>query len=445
MPKKVLIITSSGGGGLLQTANAKEQEIREADPTAIIIKKDILKDWFGGFFGHLFAEFWNVGQRTGHVWILKLILHVFHPIFDYTCWPFVFFRALSTFFHEDVDRIIDTQPCGTFPILHALQIFNKRRKKTVCVEKVLVDLPTAKATHFFRSIKRLSPGCRQWIRVVTIPPLLEKGETAQEFWLKHCRLTEESIQYEEPYVRTAFRRVKGKPRSDKPISLMVRYKSEPELAWMKKIFGRSSIEAHIQPGEIHFKILPKDRVITVLLGSQPAAKATLNYAKRFSELAQNQNLSGNTHLFLFREPYIEGESSFLTQMAEWLDTIHPYPAHFSLIPFGFQSDDVIASLFHRSDLTCTRSGGQTAMELLSVSTGEMWIHSETKGNEEFSDEQLLKGIPGWEAASAVYLQRVRNAKIVTPEIFTPFAEQFLEAKAALGSYTSRRRAPANFG
>jgi len=81
----------------------------------------------------------------------------------------------------------------------------------------------------------------------------------------------------------------------------------------------------------------------------------------------------------------------------------------------FQSDEIIAPLFFRSDMTCTRSGGQTSMELMCVGQGKIWIHSETKNKGKvLQNEDLLKGIPGWEAGNAAYLQRFRNAQLVTP-------------------------------
>ena len=50
------------------------------------------------------------------------------------------------------------------------------------------------------------------------------------------------------------------------------------------------------------------------------------------------------------------------------------------------------------------------MELMCVSSGEIWIHSEAK-----KGQPLLSGIPGWEGASAVYLQKQKGAKILTPD------------------------------
>ncbi len=53
------------------------------------------------------------------------------------------------------------------------------------------------------------------------------------------------------------------------------------------------------------------------------------------------------------------------------------------------------------------------MELMRVSAAEIWIHSEAK--HPATKEELLRGIIGWEAGSALYLEREIGAKIVTPE------------------------------
>ena len=58
------------------------------------------------------------------------------------------------------------------------------------------------------------------------------------------------------------------------------------------------------------------------------------------------------------------------------------------------------------------------MELMCVSTGQVWIHSEAK-----KGQDVLKGISGWEAASALYLQKLHGAKIITPDTFVPHAEE----------------------
>ena len=71
-PKKILIITSSGGGGLIQTANAKEQESREKYPGVEIVRKDLLKDWVWKPMGRCFINLWNQSQRRGNVAVQRI-------------------------------------------------------------------------------------------------------------------------------------------------------------------------------------------------------------------------------------------------------------------------------------------------------------------------------------------------------------------------------------
>jgi hypothetical protein len=437
---KILIITSSGGGGLIQAANAKEQEARAKDPHVAIVRKDVLKDWFGKGFGTFCCSQWNGAQLKGDVARLKFLIGVQY-LFDYFCWPIFFFRSLWTLFRENVDRVIDTQPMGTSAILKAIRIYNHKKKKQLVLEKILVDLPTKKATHFLRPIKRLAKADRAYLKLVTIAPLLEEGQTAEEFWHMNGRLAEVNIQYEEVYVRQAFRKLQNKPRSAEALPLFVRYKNKEELDLLRKSCKKSFLTTQVRKDEVHFSIPLEARVITLLLGSQPSGEATLNYVKKFAQIARESSAPKiPICFFVFCADHLPHQISLFRKVVDYVARMKDYPKNFSVIPFSFQEDDVIASLFHRTDLSCTRSGGQTAMELICVSSGEMWIHSETKreaqSKRELSLEELLKGIPGWEEANACYLQKICNAKIVTPETFAPLARRFL--RSSDGSAASTR-------
>lgn len=407
-PKKLLIITSSAGGGLLQTANAKEQEARANDPNLIIIKKDMLKDWVWRPLGNFFIHFWNNAQRKGN--ISALMLCVSGQFFvDFVLHVPLFLRALYEFFKEDVDHIIDTQVFGTKAMLRALRIYNKRRGKNVILEKVLVDLPTRKATHFFRPIKNLSKKDRKILKLTTIQPLLEDGESEEDFWQSTCGLSASEINQEEVYVRRAFHKYKGKDRPSEKMNINIAFKNKEELKLMKKSFNRGEISSVAGENQVTFEVSPSDRVFTVLLGSQPATDATLNYVKKLTAFAK-ESPKIRTYLFVYCAEHKEKEKSLLKSVADFVARIKNYPKNFSIIPFTYQKEDAIASLFFRSDMTCTRSGGQTAMELMCVSTGQIWIHSEAK-----KGQDVLLGIPGWEGASAVYLQKLKGAKILTPD------------------------------
>ncbi len=424
-PKRVLIVTSSGGGGLLQAANAKSQEIRKMHPDATIFLRDVMKDWTWKQMGRFSVGLWNWAQRRGDVRAQSIMGSASH-IIDWAFWPSIFFHSLRTLFKEDIDQVIDTQVMGTSAILKALRLFNRRRNKTVQLEKVLVDLPTKKATHFFMPIKSLNEKDRSLLKIVTIAPLLERGETEEQFWKKHCNISMRHLQYEDVYVRQAFRTFLHAKRPSGDFPIRIRYKNPEELQLISQSFKRSVNSAQIGDGEIRFSIGPTDRVFTILLGSQPAREATLNYVTRFIALAKEIPLKTPTHLFVFCSDHTIGKQTLLRSVSDAVMQESNYPQQLSIIPMSFQSDDTIAPLFFRSDMTCTRCGGQTAMELMATSRGQIWIHSEAK-TAVLNNETLLAGIPGWESENAVYLQQKNGARLVTPESFSVYCRELLTA------------------
>lgn len=416
-----MIITSSGGGGLLQAALAKEQEAKEEDPHLIVVKKDMLKDWIWKGLGKFCIQYWNGAQRRGRVKAQVFAMQM-QIVFDWFSWPNVFYKTLKTLYQENVDRVIDTQNMGTSAILKAIRIFNRHKKKSVILEKIVVDLPSKAAIHYFRSIKSLSRKDKRLLRLKTIAPLLEEGQSAEEFWQTHCGLSESEIQYEDLNVRQSFRSLRGKARGNEPLQLPFAFQSSEEWEWMRLCLERGPVHYSVHGHSVECSIPAQDRVVTILLGSQPSVEATFNYVKACLKLVRERPRARPVHLFVFCAEHRVGKDSLLKKIATFMQEIAHWPKNFSVIPFSFQSDTTIAPLFHRSDLTVTRSGGQTAMELMAVNSGEIWIHSEAKkGKEDLTFEELLAGIPGWEGASALYLQKLRGAKLATPELFEEMA------------------------
>jgi hypothetical protein len=424
---RLLIITSSSGGGLLQAAVAQEQQALTQNPHLKIIKRDVLKDWVWKWLGNFSIESWNRAQKKGDVRSLKFFVS-FHGLFDIITWPHVFVHTLHILFKENIDRVIDTQPTSTSAIMKAIRFYNWKRSKHVFLEKIVVDLPTKKATHFFRPIKSLSRSEKKCLKLRTIAPLLEDGQSSDEFWKSHCGLPESEIHYEDVNVRLPFRKLQGKPQTQDCLSLSFRYKSSEEFDLMQMAYERGGIEAIVQKDHVDIHVPKEARVATILLGSQPASNATLNYVKNFVQLAKNfKENSAPILLFVFCADHQVGKNSLLRKVSEYLKNVQDYPSFLSVVLFSFQSEEVIAPLFHRSLFTCSRSGGGTAMELIAVSTGEIWIHSETKNrHRDLTLKELLKGIPVWESESALYLLKLKGAKIVTPETFFPHAYRLLK-------------------
>ncbi len=288
-PETVLIIASSGGGGLIQTANAKEQEIRAQNPAARIIRIDLLKDWIWCGLGHGAVHLYNFAQRIGNVFLLRAC-SAWQPIIDPLFWLPVFMNSLRLFSEENIDRVIDTQPMGTSALLKALAIFNQRSQKKILLEKVVVDLPTPAATHFFGPVKKLSPKERALLKLVTIAPMLEPDQTDEQFWQTHCNLPIEQVQVEEPYVRQAFTKYRKRTGTRSPFSVPIRCKSDEELHLVQQCYQRGPIQDTVLNHDISFAIPPEAYVITLLLGSQPANDATLRYLEIFRQRAKNNGI-----------------------------------------------------------------------------------------------------------------------------------------------------------
>lgn len=419
--QSVLIITSSGGGGLLQTARAKEQEVLRRDPNATVSQKNLLKECFWNWFGNMCIALWDQSQRRGSVRALTWILEM-QKYFDVIFGSRILIWVFRLLMRENADRVLDTQPMGTSSIIKAIRLYNFIRKKNVVLEKIMVDLPTKQATHYFRSIKKLSPKDKKCLKIVTIPPLLEKDQTQDSFWQQHCGINDCDIQYEEFYIREGFHSYRNKERANADFSIKVAVKNQEELELLQKTYGKGQIKAKLGKDTVEFTIGKNDRLITVLLGSQPASGSTFNYVKNITKLIKETKQNGRkTHLFVFCSEHIPGKNSLHRKIHDHVTTMDEYPSELSIIPMSFQQEDVIAALFFRSDMTFTRSGGQTSMELMSIMKGNIMIHSETiaKGAP-LTDEELLEGIPGWEAGNACYLKEKSGANIVTPETFGEF-------------------------
>lgn len=407
--KKILILTSSGGGGLLRAAESREQDIHACNKECQIIKKDVMLEWAWWPLGTFGVWFWNTSQKSGQVHFLKL-LGWGQFLSEILFWPSIFFKTLSIVFKEEIDHVIDTQPLGTSAIIKALRIFNKIRGKKVYLEKVMSDLPTKDATHFFYSIKKLSSTDKTYLRFVTNEPLLEEEKNNEEFWQKHCKLSEKDITYESLIIRRSFKTLVDKKRSSTTHTIFTKVQSDNERRQLEQVFAAQNCPVQYKDENFSFAIEPSAKVVTILLGSQPSFGGTYNYIKGFIETLENSN----DKFFVFA--YCEKMDSPLFQSVCALLEKRRTSCNLCIVPMSYQPEEVVANLFFRSDLTITKSGGQTAMELMAISKGACFIHSEAQGSS-LSLQQLLSGIPAWEAGGALYLKEKFNAKIVTPETF----------------------------
>jgi hypothetical protein len=425
---RVLILTSSGGGGLLQAAKAKEQECIDDNPEAFVLVKDIMITWFG-WFGIWGVGSWNSAQKKGNVTSQENFAKI-KFLSDIFFWPTAFFCALYTLLRHRIDRVIDTQPVATSALIKAMRIVNRITGKKLILEKVLVDLPTYKCTHFYCTIKYMSKKDKSFLKIVTIEPLLENEKDNKEFWKKYCNITEDSVQYENTYIRRGFKQYIGKKRDEtNPFNVSITANKDKEFDLIARSLTKSRAKFTKSNKGFDFAINPKDKLFVILLGSQPCIPATCAYVRNFIDLVKNHASSDrHFHLFVYCSKFSDSKKELFRKVVDIIEKYGKYPSNLSVIPMAFQDSDIIASLFFRSDITITRSGGQTMMELMNVASGSKWVHSEAKppknGNK-VSYYQLIKGIPAWEAANAQYLERKDNGSFVTPYLLEEMAKPLL--------------------
>lgn len=415
-PQNVLILTSSGGGGLIQAANAKKQEILQKNSHTKIFQRNILKEWVWKPVGPWAVRYWDRSQKEGNVKALEnfLGLQLFAEIYFA---PKIFFKMLAILFRKNIDKVIDTQPLATPILLKAIRIFNFFKKKKVFLEKVLVDLPTKGATHFFSPIRWMSTKDKKYFRLITIKPLLDEKESEAIFWQKNCRLPMKNIHYEFFCTRRAFKKYKKQKNHQVDISVDIDF-GEPHInTYMIDTCKKGVIQSQVFEKKFTCKIQENDWVFTILLGSQPAFEATIHYIQSVMDSVSKTKSKRHFHVFVFCGKCEKNCPSLLQTVHRLVMTTVDFPSNLSIVPMSFQKEHVIAPLFFRSNMTLTRSGGQTMMELMEVSKADFRIHSEAKGKKP-THQQLLKGIPGWESGNASYLEKKYGAKIVTPQTFS---------------------------
>lgn len=407
----ILIITSSGGGGLLQSAIAIEDEEKRKDPHCFVVKRDMLIDWIKGGFGYIFSKFYNWTQKSGNVSLQNLFVKC-NCAADFVFFPFVFWGALYSFFRYRVDKVYNNQPVAISAVMKAMRVYGFFSKKKLFLNLVLVDLPTKEYSRFLKGISRFSKRDKDLLKIITIKPLLDGERSSSEYWERYCGISEENVIYNPYVIRRAFKNYQKRERCVGNFDVWIRSGSLEERALIKSSLDMGDGKYFEEGEKFRIRVEREDLVFVVLLGSKPAIFSTTEYAKGFIEFAK-KNSGKNCFLFIFCGKFLKRGGA--SKVYNLIDQDSNFPKNLRIVPMSFQKDDVIASLFHRSDLSITRSGGHTIMELMAVSSGKKWIHSEAKGEDE---EALLKGMPFWEAGNARYLKRfVKGAGIVSPFLF----------------------------
>jgi len=420
--KNILLITSSGGSGHLQAAAAKEIELAKTQPDANIVKVNLIIELFSQTLGKLFVTMWNRSQKSGKTHLLELFAFLQH-LFDIIAWIPVSRRMYKLLLKEDIDEIIDVQPLATSALIHAIRKYNARSKKNLILDKVVIEFPTKKTTDYFRPIKRLPPFHRPHLKIHSMPPLLHPDETEEIFWQKTCNLSASQVTRCTPPIRETFLEYKDKKPKRGKTHLKIHIPIDNERKLISHILENTPLIVKGEDKKLDLTIQKDVKVATLMLGSQPARKATLRYVDHFINLSEHSK--DPIALFIFCANQKDEDTSLIESICTRVLKNKDHPNNLSIVPMPYQADSIVAPLYHRSDATITRSGGLTSMELLTVARGQIWIHTE-KPLKKAPKDLLFKiwGMPRWEEGNAAYLKAKKNARLICPDTFATACKTF---------------------
>lgn len=399
--------TTSGGNGHLAATQRIEQQ--ETAKGRSIIRFNML-DCCGERTGKMFTSWWNNAQKAGDVKKLHFLLKL-KKLAEFVFATPIFIRTLYAIYKYNIVKVVDTQPLGTVSIVKAVAIANLFRDKPIKVHKVLTDLPPL-SEHFYSGIRKIPRSQRKIFRVITCPPLLKKGETEEKFWQNRCHLSlkKGQVKYKDFPVRDEF-------FSKKSIK-HVQINNFEEEALIHHIVK----QPQMVQGKIHKCLLldipKKAQVSTVLLASQGTEDAVLNYLKNITQHLKSKRRDQPHYLFLLCGKNEVGQPSLYKKACQEILKLK-LPSNLTVIPLSFQDADVLSAIFRRNNKIFTRSSGLVSMELLTAAgpDTEIYIHCETLAKKVTKTSlSLLKNMPAHEKGNAIYLMRMRNAKLITPDL-----------------------------
>jgi len=389
LPKdsKVCLITTKGGGGHLQAANALEKELYSTGIACL--KVDLLEDHFApSCIGRFLTGMWDKAKKEGNGKKLEQFANgTFCKIPCRRAADALFylpvFLGLSTrlFLYPEMNTVIDTQPLCTSAVAAAIGFIRFITRRKVCLYKVLTDFPTPQCVHFAEGVKRTALSMRKTITLVSAPPLLGAYPSDEEFWKNVFGVEKSQVLYDSFPIRENFRKKTFSP------SLQLSTSSEEEMQLLKELLTGYQENSHFILTD-----LPASTWGVISLGSIAEQKATLKYINSFLQKTE-------TPLTLFiacgnKENGLYNQVAAVAQKEKnGLNRI---------IPLSFQSDLELAPLFHFANFGVYATGGSTLQEAYTVATGKIFMHSQEKSS-------IV-----WEEGNLLWMKHFRQAARVTP-------------------------------
>lgn len=473
---KYVILTSSGGGGHTNAAEARkkelidlgvaESEIAVIDLMGVYSKaKNYGNPWvptysilgFDPFFsGAENTEKWNASQKEGTEEAVRRLEYLveMQPLAEAMQASEVQ-KKLTEFLKEnEIRNIYNTQALSTPAICQAVIDYNKENNKQLEILTTVTDLITHRADHFLGSLKKLNNEHTEVLKMeISAAPLCDPGENEKEFYARYgiregLFVPKASLAMEKDKIVRVEAKDSQQKKYPSPVkmqylsaqtdeqkkTILVKAGNDKEQQYIKEALGESLKSS--EKNNISIDKKPGDKLITITMGSQ-GSNTVIEYMEEFSrQIRENQenikNKDGNIFLCIAagkNEPNSLYQKSILRAKELMKDLDPEISSKVKILPLAFQDAEHMSSLLNNSDVLITRSGGMSSMEAEATHgrnpNRQVFVHSEAKlkypdlfprHSFDATYEALMRGTVKWEGGNAEYLLRNINASLGSPEL-----------------------------
>ncbi len=379
--KSIIFIWSRCGGGHRVAKDSLQQRlVQEYAEKGIELDVsrtfDIMGEFFLGPIGNFCVHLWDKSQRQGKVKTQSCLVTL-QKCADRLFFPIIYWKLVHLLLslEAEPEYIVSTQPLCTLALLKALRFVNRKRGWNVRLHLYLTDMPTKKATHFLRSLRKVgSDPLLAPLLTVYSPPAITETE---DFWHRSCGMIEVI--------------------TDRIFPIRKSFLQTERLK--EKLHSR---QLDLTISDCSYVIEKEAKVTFLMLGSQPSHQGVLDWVDAL--IARAQTAKEKHFLFVYCGPNEQKKLlDAVVKRVPWA------PEGLTIVPLQTQAEENLALLMARSNRTITRSGGSTSMELLHLFQSGAIFDPETR-------ETLIHddGVSHWEAGNALYLMQTIQAQYRKP-------------------------------
>lgn len=455
----IIILTASGGAGHLSAAKAKELAYQGSKKTltinvieagwlnfewitkqsviGVIGKLPFVDNIFLYNFGEKGVSAWNAAQKSGDLSTLEKLINQ-QPLAE-EIFKSNFYSKMTTLLaqHPKVERVITTQPLCIPDLHHAIADFNRIHHRDIAYTVILTDLPTEKAVHFIHPLRLIADSDLQAAKLsIEVPypatkkycPCLEDYHQAmaalcaKSLYLENTSIPKKNVNIEFTHgpidpcflainqqirtlgvdaVRTKYR-LKSIPLQFTPAAYNAMYDTakKPLDACSYFIATGSTTEAL---RKTKFVLPFGTEVMTLMLGSQASLQGTLDIIDWEYLLHKKYRAPLSMCLFVFCGDDTQPNSLFQRVCEKARE--YRCEGTFIVVPLTNQNKDTISHLYTVADLSVSRLGGMSVMELEAVANGKVIAFAETSdalSKEKLSEDPTLTLII-WEKGNGEHL------------------------------------------